>query len=128
MDASQIVALYISINALIILVLSVRVVGGRFNKKISLGTGGDADMEVRIRSQGNATEYIPIAMIALIALAQLNAPALVMHLLGAMFTFGRILHPVGMAGPLIARQIGTVLTWTALTGFAGALIWFAFMI
>ncbi|MEO1407838.1 MAG: MAPEG family protein, partial [Pseudomonadota bacterium] len=103
----------------------VRVVGRRFSKKISLGTGGDKDMEVRVRSQANATEYIPIAMIALIALTQLGAPVWLLHALGGLFTFGRLIHPIGMAGPLIARQLGTVFTWTALFGFAGALVWFS---
>lgn len=125
MEPTSIAAIYIALNLLIILTLSVRVVGGRFRKRISLGTGGDSDMEVRVRSQANATEYIPIGMIALWALTQLATPTWLLHVLAAMFTFGRIIHPIGMAGPLIARQLGTVFTWTALFGFVGALIWFS---
>ncbi|MEM6410591.1 MAG: MAPEG family protein [Pseudomonadota bacterium] len=125
MEPIDIFALYLSVNVLIIVVLSVRIVGGRFSKKISLGSGGDKDMEVRIRSQGNAIEYIPIAMIALFAISQLGAPSWLLHSLGGLFTLGRLIHPIGMAGPLIARQLGTVFTWTALIGFSGALFWFA---
>lgn len=125
MEPTKIAALYIAVNLLIILVLSVRVVGGRFNKKISLGTGNDKDMEIRVRSQANATEYIPIGMISLLVLVFLGAPTWLLHALGGLFTAGRLVHPIGMAGPLVARQLGTVFTWTALFGFAGALIWFA---
>ncbi|MEO0882537.1 MAG: MAPEG family protein [Pseudomonadota bacterium] len=125
MESMNIAALYIAVNVLIIVLLSVRVVGGRTAKRISLGTGDDKDMEVRIRSQANATEYIPIGMISLVVLVVLGAPNWILHTLGGAFTLGRIIHPIGMAGPLIARQLGTVFTWTGLLGFAAALIWFA---
>lgn len=127
MSVLQISAVYVGLNILILFYLSFRVVGWRFRKKISLGTGGDSDMEVRIRSHGNASEYVPAAMVGLVLMALLNAPAAAMHGLGGMFTLGRVLHGFGMAGPIKARQFGMVLTWLSYLGLAGALLWLAFI-
>ena len=126
MTVLEIAAIYVGVNLLLLFYLSFRVVGVRFRKKISLGTGGDPDMEVRVRSHGNATEYIPGAMVALVVLALLQAPAALIHALGIGFTLGRMLHAFGMSGPIQARQFGMILTWLGYLGFAGALIWFAF--
>ncbi|MEO1475054.1 MAG: MAPEG family protein [Pseudomonadota bacterium] len=125
MAAMEVVALYAGVNIFIILVLSIRIVSVRASRKISLGTGGDPEMEVRVRSQANATEYVPAGILGLLLLALLNAPVWLLHALGGSFTLGRLIHPLGMAGPIIGRQLGTIFTWTALAGFVGALFWYA---
>ena len=126
MSLLEIAAVYVGVNLLILFYLALRVVGGRASKKISLGTGGDSDMEVRVRTHGNASEYVPAAMVALVLLALLNAPAWLIHALGGAFTAARLMHPLGMSGTIIFRQIGTALTWLCYLAFAVALFWLAF--
>ena len=52
-------ALYAGLMALLLLVLSIRVSQTRGKLGISLGGGGDAVMERRIRAQANLIEYAP---------------------------------------------------------------------
>ena len=117
-------AVYIGVNILILLALAVRVVGRRRSAQISIGTGGDGELEQRVRAHGNASEYIPVTMIGLFAIATLGAPLWAVHAIGGVFTLGRVLHGIGMSSNVLApRALGMVLTWTAMLGAAGALIW-----
>lgn len=120
-------AVYIAANMLLLLWLAVRVIGRRFKGRISIGDGGSEDLAKAIRTHGNAQEYIPAAMLALLALALLKAPLWQIHAFGCVFTLARILHPIGMSGgPLLLRQAGTVLTLTSYALFALALLVAAF--
>lgn len=119
-------AVYIGVNILILLALAVRVVGRRRSAQISIGTGGDGELEQRVRAHGNASEYIPVTMIGLFAIATLGAPLWAVHAVGGVFTLGRVLHGIGMSSNALApRALGMVLTWTAMLGAAGALMWMA---
>jgi uncharacterized membrane protein YecN with MAPEG domain len=116
-------AIYIAVNILLIFVLSLRVVGRRRSAKVSLGTGGDADLEVRTRAHGNAVEYIPITLLGLYALAAMGAPVWMIHAVGGVFTLGRVLHAIGLSGTILsARAFGMVLTWLGMLGAAAGLL------
>lgn len=120
-------AVYIAANILILLWLAVRVIARRFKGRVSMGDGGSEDLAKAIRTHGNAQEYIPAAMVALLCLALLAAPIWQVHALGGAFTLARLLHPMGMSGgPLIFRQAGTVLTLSSFAFFALALAVAAF--
>jgi uncharacterized protein len=122
MTAANAANLYIGLNLLLLLVLAIRVVFRRSAAKISIGTGGDADLEVRSRAHGNAAENIPAMMIALYALAAMGMPVLYIHILGGAFTFGRVAHAIGMTATRTpARPIGMILTWLAMLT-AGAML------
>lgn len=113
MTLFEIIGFYIALNLLLAPVLMFRVGQKRISQKILLGDGGDALLLARIRAHGNYIETAPLALIGLIGLAILSAPALLLHIFGAMFTFGRIAHAHGMAqkGALgKGRTFGTVLT------------------
>lgn len=117
-------AIYLAVNILLILVLSFRVVGRRRSAKVSLGTGGDADLEVRTRAHGNAVEYIPVTMLGLYVLASLGAPMWMVNAVGGVFTLGRILHAIGLSGTILpARAFGMVLTWLGMLGAAAGLLY-----
>jgi len=60
----------------------------RIKEKISIGDGNSPALMARIRAHGNYTETAPFALIGLIALAMLSAPALVLHIFGAIFLLG----------------------------------------
>lgn len=59
---------YAAILALLIVWLSLRVIKLRRIKKVRLGDGGEPELQVAIRAQGNATEYVPISLILLVLL------------------------------------------------------------
>lgn len=116
-------AIYLAVNTLLLLYLSLRVVGRRRSAQVSLGTGGDADLEVRTRAHGNAAEYIPVTMLGLFVLAAMDAPLWMIHAIGGVFTAGRILHAIGLSATILpARALGMVLTWLGMLGVALALL------
>lgn len=109
-------SLWTSLLILLMVVLSVRVVLGRQRHRISTGEGAEGQLTALSRGFGNATEYIPIGVGALILLALVQTPALWIHLVGALLLIGRVLHPFGLTRrpPNAARVLGMSLTWLAL--------------
>jgi uncharacterized protein len=121
---------YVALNALILLVLSMRVVEARFRTQTPIGDGGKPEMAAPLRAHANNAEYVPVALILLWALASpLGRSIWIIHGMGATLTIGRILHAIGLSrstGPSTLRFAGMVLTWIAyVVGIAGVL-WFVF--
>ena len=113
----QVFALYAAINAAIILILAVLVTRARRKHKVLLGDGSNPDLLRAQRAHGNAVEYVPLALILLLTLASLKASLIVIHVIGALLTFGRILHAVGLSrssGVSIGRAGGTLLIGVSL--------------
>lgn len=112
MTLFEIFALYLSLFILMNLVLMMRIGKVRMHRKISLGDGGDKDLNVRVRTHGNFVETIMFSIFGLLALAMLGAPAWAMHLVGIATLIGRGLHIKGMAGKHAAsreRPMGMVI-------------------
>ena len=127
MPGLEVASVYIAANILILVWLAFRVVTHRARGKISMGDGGSSDLATAIRVHGNATEYIPAMLVGLIALAFLQAPSWVIHALGATFTLGRLMHPMGMTGgPIQLRQLGILLTWLCMVILSLVLLYFVF--
>jgi hypothetical protein len=119
-------ALYAGINILLLFLLSIRVVGSRMRTKVSLGSGGDPDLELRIRAHGNAAEYIPASMLGLTVLALLAVPVWAIHVLGGVFTLGRVLHALGLSATVLwARQFGMVFSWLGMLGIGAFVVYAA---
>jgi uncharacterized membrane protein YecN with MAPEG domain len=119
---------YAAVNALILLVLSMRVVRARFKTNTAIGDGGRPEMAAPLRAHANNAEYMPVALILLWALASpLGRSIWLIHGMGVTLTIGRVLHAIGLSrtiGPSPLRFAGMVLTWIALVvGIAGVL-WF----
>ena len=83
--------------ALIILILTARVIVLRRRDGVVLGDNGDKVLTKAIRGQANAAEQLPIALI-LLALAELQgaAPVLLIPLALTLIT-GRVMHAVYFA-------------------------------
>ena len=127
MSALQVASVYIAINILMLVWLAFRVVSRRFRGKISMGDGGSEDLAKAIRVHGNASEYTPAMLVGLLTLAFLQGPVWSIHALGIGFTAGRIFHAIGMGrGPIILRQLGMILTWTAMVILSLALLYLVF--
>ena len=112
--AAHAAALWAGLNLILLLVLSVRVVRIRRKERIGLGHGDNPELERAVRAFGNASEYIPSALVALALLALLAAPAGLVHALGVTFTVGRVAHAVGLSrsgGATLPRAVGVIATW-----------------
>ena len=116
MTSLEAAALWVGLNALLLIFLSARVGMVRTRQKINLGDGGNPEMVKAIRTQGNYIEYAPAAIGGLVLLALLNTSALVIHILGGVFFFGRVAHLLGLGMGVWpqGRMVGTALTMLTL--------------
>ncbi|MCC2657758.1 MAG: hypothetical protein K0Q76_2866 [Panacagrimonas sp.] len=116
--------LYAGLLAIFYVVLSLRVISRRRGANISLGDGGDAQMQRRVRGHANFAEYAPFALL-LIALLEIGGttPFWLLHLLGLLLVIGRVLHAVALSYTekwMAGRFFGMILTFLVLL-VAGAL-------
>lgn len=110
--------LYAGLLALLFLLLSFRVIGRRRDANVSLGDGGDAQLQRRARGHGNFAEYVPLALL-LILLLELGqtTPYWLLHLLGLALVVGRVLHAIALSYTekwMPGRFVGTLLTFLVL--------------
>lgn len=113
MTVPFVVPFYAAIFALLYLGLTVRVIALRNTKRVSLGSGGDPALERAIRIHANFIEYVPLALILLIAMEMQRRSIYVLHILCLLLLIGRICHFLALsrentANPL--RGVGVGLT------------------
>jgi uncharacterized membrane protein YecN with MAPEG domain len=115
----MITSLYASLSALLIMRLTLTVIKLRRKNRISVGDGGNEELQLAIRTHANAVEYIPIALLLLLMLELNGAPKILIHLLGATLITGRIIHAIGIpAKNLKKRVLGMQITIFLLIGLA----------
>jgi uncharacterized protein len=115
----MITSLYASFSALLIVKLSISVIKLRRKNKISVGDGGNEELQLAIRTHANAVEYIPITLLLLLTFELNGAPKILIHLLGATLITGRIIHAIGIpAKNLKKRVLGMQITIFLLIGLA----------
>jgi uncharacterized membrane protein YecN with MAPEG domain len=128
-----ITAFYAGILAIILVVLSVRVVVARVRRASSNEprAGGEDELLPVIRGQGNFIEYVPLAVVLMGFLEFTGSSTNLIHGLGIALVVARVLHPFGLRlepGPTVLRAGGAVVTWivlliaaiTAIQGFLSA--------
>lgn len=119
-------AIYAGLLALLIVWLSLNVIKLRRANKVRLGDGGITELQNAIRAQGNATEYIPIALILLVLLELSGAVPWIIHVAGIAIMTGRVLHARGLLTEnLRYRVLGMQLTIFTIIGLASANIFFS---
>lgn len=113
--------LYAALCGLLLIALSLRVVMLRQKLRVSLGDGGQPELQAAIRAQGNFAEYAPMALLLLFLLELTrDAPVWALHLLGAALFLGRAIHAWGVLAsaprskPKPGRSIGIVMTFAML--------------
>ncbi len=112
--------LYAALAAVILIVLSLRVIGARRSHRVAIGDGADEEMARRIRAHGNFTEYTPLVLVLVLLLELGGTPAWQLHALGSVLILGRIVHAWSLtAHSGNGRLIGMILTFFVLA--AGAL-------
>ena len=82
--------------ALIFLVLFFRVSSKRSALNLSFGDNDDISLRQRIRQHGNFVEWTSMVLILMILAEGMGAPALYLHISGALLLIGRIAHPFGL--------------------------------
>jgi uncharacterized membrane protein YecN with MAPEG domain len=127
-DAAHAAALWAGLHLVLLLVLSVLVTRQRRRHKVEIGDGGVPALTQAIRAFGNATEYVPAALVALAILALAGAAPLLIHSIGLVLFVGRVLHAVGLSrssGASWPRAGGVLATWIAYIAAAAALLFYA---
>lgn len=82
--------------AAIYLVLWFRVSAVRGATGTSIGDGGNPALLQRIRQHGNCAEWASFVLILMILAEGMGAPALYLHISGALLLIGRLAHPFGL--------------------------------
>lgn len=118
LTAVQAAALWSGLLILLMIVLSGLTVTRRRRHLVAFGDGGNAELTAASRAFGNASEYIPVGLIALILLALTGAPVNLIHAIGATLLLARLIHAFGLLGqkksPSLGRVLGMVLTYLSL--------------
>jgi len=123
------VALYVGLNALILLVLAYNV-GSRRGAQGQLQPGdvGDSSLVRAIRAHGNFAEHAPMVLLLLLVMALVGIDPRWLHLFGALFTAGRVIGAFGMMRPThpnALRFTGNLATGLALLVGGAALVWWS---
>lgn len=128
-DALQAAGLWVAFSLILLLILSGLTSAARRKHRVSIGDGGHPQVAAASRAFGNAAEYMPLTLLALVTLALVGYPVWVIHLIGGGFILGRVLHAIGMVKtiegqpPRVERMVGMLLTYLPLLASAVLLIW-----
>lgn len=127
-DSVHAAALWVGLHLILLLVLAVLVTRQRRRHGVEIGDGGVPGLVQAIRAFGNATEYVPAALVGLAVLAMVGAMPVLIHLIGFTLLLGRALHAVGLSrssGASWPRAVGVLATWIAYIAAAAALLFYA---
>jgi len=115
----MITSIYASLSALLIVKLALSVIKLRRKNRVSVGDGGNEQLQLAIRTHANAVEYIPITLLLLLTLELNGAPTILIHVLGATLLIGRILHAMGLPEKDFKKRVlGMQITIYLLIGLA----------
>src|SRR6202142_2981714 len=112
-----ITALYAAILALVILALGINVTVHRVKLRVPIGDGGNPQMLRMIRLHGNAIEYVPLALVLMLAYEINGGGHTALHVIGIALIAGRLIQTAAMwstevPGP--GRGIGQSLNWLSI--------------
>jgi len=106
-------SIYIGLAALLLVVLSLRIIQLRYRYKAEIGDGGVPELQRAIRAQANFIEYVPIALLLILMADLVGHQKWVVHLLGILLLIGRLAHAYGFTtspGISLGRTVGVGLT------------------
>lgn len=109
--------IYLGLSALLLVLLSFRVIQLRRRFQVGIGDGGHRELSRAIRAHANCAEYLPLLILVIAGVELSGAPGWVVHLFGAATLIARGSHAVGIsasAGSSLPRMIGMLLTFSVL--------------
>jgi len=93
----------------------------RGKKKVSLGDGGDPELQAAIRAHGNFMEFVPFSLLLIYVVSDFYGYWTV-AILSLALLLARVLHAGGMLGFIpLGRMLGAVIT-TLLLAVVSALL------
>lgn len=125
----RVVPLYAAASSLMMIGFAAYVSRLRGQMQVGLGDGGAKVLQRAVRVHGNFVEFVPFALILMLAAELQGAPAIVVHALGIALLVARAAHAQGVyktSGTSPGRFFGTALTWTMLVANAGVCVYYAF--
>lgn len=125
----DVIRFYAAALALLFVGLSVQVIRIRRRQKVAVGDGGDKVLLRAIRVQANFAEYVPLALLLILLLAQLDAAPELLHALSAVLLLSRVSHAYGVSQTpenFRFRVAGMMGTFTVLSVSALALLLIGF--
>jgi uncharacterized membrane protein YecN with MAPEG domain len=93
----MITPIYTAILAFMLAGLFINVVRVRRKYKVGLGNGGQAAVAKASRAHGNFVETVPLIILMMAMLESMGIASMVLHGMGAMLVFSRVLHIWGLA-------------------------------
>ena len=112
-------SIYAGLCGLLMAWLAIQTIKVRRANKVKLGDGGIFELQSAIRAQGNFAEYMPITIILLFLLEHNGAPALLIHVIGLAFLYGRWTHAQGLLKDNLRKRVtGMGYTLNILIGLA----------
>lgn len=125
----HITAFYAGLLGLMLVALSWRIMAMRAKLEVMVGDGGEKNLSVAVRMQGNFIEYVPMALL-LIAFNEIIArPSWIIHVLCLLLLAARLAHIHGMSRKNAlgaGRRIGALMTFTVIA--AASLLCIASMV
>ena len=124
-NAPTVTMLYAAICGVLLILLALNIVRLRRAHRISLGMGEGSALEQPVRVHGNFTEYTPTFLILLLLAELGGAKFWFLHLLGAAFVMGRLLHAYGLStvrARSFGRFYGSLISWTSILVLSGYLL------
>ena len=106
---------------LLAVALTVRIGLLRGRKRISLGDGGDAEMQAAVRAHGNLMEFAPLSLLMIYMASDFYGFRLV-AILSVVLLAARLLHAGGMLGLIPRGRLLGALGSTAVLGIASILL------
>ncbi len=119
--------IYAGLLAVLFFWLSLRVSLLRL-KGLHASEEGRETLHRAVRTQGNASEYIPLGVLLLLFLDLQGAPAVLVHVFGIALVAGRIGHFIGFGrapGNRVLRQYSMVATYAMLCFSGLCVLYFA---
>ena len=112
-------SIYAGLCGLLMAWLAIQTIKVRRANKVKLGDGGVFALQSAIRAHGNFAEYMPITIILLFLLEHNGAPALLIHVIGLAFLYGRWTHAQGLLKDNLRKRVtGMGFTLNILIGLA----------
>lgn len=121
--------LFAAILAVMFVLLCLNVVRIRLREQVSLGDGGNKQLNVAVRIQANFVEYVPFTLFLMWMLESIDLSPERVFWIGVGLLLSRIFHVIGMAFPkkfMILRQIGVLISFALLVCLSVALLGYYF--
>lgn len=84
----------------------------RYKLKISVGDGGNKNMQALLHARSNIVDYVPLALIMMFLLEYWNTPPVILHTLGIGIIASRFLQGLALSassGASFGRILGALL-------------------